>query len=212
MVYSFMELLEERYADELDQDAREFIGYAVDGARRMKRLIDDLLAYSRVGRNRTEIELVDCGEVLEDVLEDLRLRLEESGAEVSRGELPVVRGSRSEITRLLQNLVENAVIHGAREGERPRVHVSSERRGKWQRLTVRDKGPGVPTEQRDRVFEIFQRGAGPGDGSGIGLAMCRKIAEHHRGGIRVESAPGGGAAFHVDLPARTRMAEEGATT
>ena len=203
MVSSFVGLLEERYADRLDEDAREFIAYAVDGAERMKRLIDDLLSYSRVGRTGDrEYEAVDCGGVLEEVTGSLRVLLEETGTRVTHDELPTVRGNRVELSRLFQNLIANAAVHGSSDGEGVNIHVSSEPSGRRHRITFRDDGPGIPPEDQERIFDVFQRlePASEAEGTGMGLAISRKIVEHHGGRIRVESEPGEGAAFHVELP------------
>lgn len=200
MVASYLELLERRYADALDEEAREFIGYAVDGARRMKGLINGLLAYSRVGRKEAPFEEVDLSAVIDDVLDDLQPRLLETAAEVEVGRLPTVRGDRDQLRRLLQNLLENAVTH---HGERPpRVEVSGRGIDGGVEIDVVDRGPGIPVDARERIFQIFRQldphGAGSG-GSGIGLALCRKIVERHGGTIRVESGPGEGATFRFTL-------------
>lgn len=202
MVASYLELLERRYADALDEEAREFIGYAVDGARRMKGLINGLLAYSRVGRKEGAREEVDLEELLRDVLDDLGTRIAETGAEVEVESLPVARGERDQLRRVLQNLIDNALTyHGDTP---PRIRVSGEHRADGTvEVTVADRGPGIPADQHERIFQIFRQldphGAGR-EGSGMGLALCRKIVERYGGTIRVESEPGDGATFRFTLP------------
>ena len=212
MVSSYVQLLQRRYEGELDEDADEFIHYAVDGALRMKRLINDLLAYSRVGRSGDDFGSVDLEQVYADVVENLHLRIEEVGGRVQRGTLPVVHGSPSQLRHLFENLLQNALEHRGEAPPRIRVEAAPEGDGGW-RMTVRDNGPGIPPEDRERVFEIFRRlkPAGEGSGSGIGLAICRKVVSRHGGRIWIESGPGEGAAFHFTLP-RDRSSAEGART
>ena len=201
MISSYLQLLERRYGDELEGEAREFIDYAVDGAERMKALINGLLQYSRVGRKEGEFGPVDLDAVLDDVLEDLARRIEELGGTVDREPLPTVHGNRDQLRRLVQNLIENALTY--RGDGPPRIRVTAEPDEEAAaHLVVADRGPGIPEEFRTRVFQIFQQldphGQGR-EGSGMGLALCRKIVERHDGRIWVESGPGGGSAFHVTL-------------
>lgn len=201
MVSSYLQLLERRYKDELDETAQEFIGYAVDGAERMKALINGLLQYSRVGRKEKEFGEVDLDSVLDGILGDLERRIHELGATVEAGPLPTTYGSRDQLRRLLQNLIENALTyHG---DEPPSIHVSGERAEEGAaHVAVRDEGPGIPEEGQQKVFQIFNQldphGEGR-EGSGMGLALCKKIAQRHRGNIWVESEPGEGSAFHFTL-------------
>jgi PAS domain S-box-containing protein len=201
MISGFAQLLERRYGGSLDQDAGELIAYILDGTERMRTLIDDLLAYSRVGRTGQPDEDVDLAESLHMAREAVAAAIAETGAEVrATGPLPVVRGNRRELAQLLQNLLSNAIKFVA-EGP-PRVEVSASRvDGMWD-LAVRDNGIGIEPRHAERIFEMFQR-LHPRDdyeGTGIGLAICKKIAERHGGDIRVEAAPGGGSVFHVTLP------------
>jgi len=200
MVSGYTQLLARRYSEKLDDDAREFIGYAVDGVTRMQRLINDLLAYSRVGRKQRAFEPVDCAALLGRVCSDLQVALEESGAEVTHEGLPTLSGDPVQLGQLFQNLVGNAVkFHGQAP---PRVHVSAERReGGWL-FSVRDNGIGIEPQYADRIFVIFQRLHGRGEypGTGIGLAVCKKIVERHGGRIWVESEPGSGSTFRFTLP------------
>jgi light-regulated signal transduction histidine kinase (bacteriophytochrome) len=201
MVSSYTQLLARRYRDRLDDDAREFIGYAVDGVNRMQSLIADLLSFSRVGSRGGAFEPVELDRVLERALANLQTAIEESGAQVTHDPLPTVRADPVQLGQLFQNLVGNAVKF---RGEAPpRVHVSAERRGGEWRFAVRDNGIGIEPEYVERIFVIFQRLHGRGEypGTGIGLAICKKIVERHGGRIWVESAAGQGSTFYFTLPA-----------
>lgn len=201
MVASYTQLLQRRYRGKLDSDADEFIGFAVDGAQRMKQLISDLLAYSRVETQGRPPALVDVGAVVADTLENLRVAIDEAGAEIQVGTLPVLSGDRTQIGQLLQNLLGNAIKF---RGQRPpRISVSARwEAGEWL-FTVEDNGIGVPPEFAERVFGAFQRlhTRDEYEGSGIGLAVCKKIVERHGGRIWVEPVAGGGARFCFTLPA-----------
>lgn len=201
MVASYLELLERRYRDELDEEAREFIDYAVDGARRMKALINGLLAYSRVGRKEGSMEEVDLDAVLDDVLDDLGGRIRDTEAEIERGPLPTTHGNPEQLRQVLQNLIENALVYCGEEP--PRIEIRGEQRDDGSvAVEVADQGPGIPPEAQDKVFQIFHQldphGAGR-EGSGMGLALCRKIVERHGGRIGVSSEPGEGATFRFTL-------------
>ena len=201
MVSSYTQLLARRYKDKLDSDADEFIHYAVDGANRMQTLINDLLAYSRVGTRGRELAPTDTASVFEAARDNLLRAIEESGAEVTSGELPTVMGDETQLVQLFQNLIGNAIKF---RGERPvRVHMEAERRdGEWL-FSVRDNGIGIDSQYAERIFVIFQRLHGKAEysGTGIGLAVCKKIAERHGGRIWVESAgPGKGSTFYFTLP------------
>ncbi len=200
MVASYTQLLARRYKGKLDSDADEFIRYAVDGANRMQWLINDLLAYSRVTVQDKVFEEVDCNSVLEEVLSDLRVAVEESRAVVTRDPLPTVMADRVQLGQLFQNLIGNAIkFHGK---EPPQVHVSAERRPTEWLFLVRDNGVGLDPEYAERIFVIFQRLHNREEypGTGIGLAICKKIVERHGGRIWVVSQTGQGATFHFTLP------------
>jgi light-regulated signal transduction histidine kinase (bacteriophytochrome) len=200
MVASYTQLLARRYKGKLDSDADEFIRYAVDGANRMQWLINDLLAYSRVTVQDKVSEEVDCNSVLEEVLSDLRVAVEESRAVVTRAPLPTVMADRIQLGQLFQNLIGNAIkFHGK---EPPQVHVSAERRPTEWLFSVRDNGVGLDPEYAERIFVIFQRLHNREEypGTGIGLAICKKIVERHGGRIWVVSQTDQGATFHFTLP------------
>ena len=200
MVSSYTQLLEQRYRDKLDDNAREFINYAVDGARRMQRLINDLLEFSRVSTRGRKLEAVDANEVLGAVRANLGAAIENAGALVTNEELPTVTADPTQLSQLLQNLIGNAIkFHGAKA---PRVHLAAcERNGEWV-FTVKDNGIGIGPDYFDRIFVIFQRLHAAADypGTGIGLAVCKRIVERHGGRIWVESQPGNGATFSFSIP------------
>lgn len=206
MVASYTQLLKRRYAGKLDADADEFIEYAVDGATRMQHLINDLLAYSRVGTRGKEFAPVCTEAVLTEVLVDLSAAIEEGGASVTHDRLPTVQGDRSQLGQLFLNLVANAIKFRAEAA--PRVHLSARREGAQWRFSIRDNGIGIAPEYAERIFVIFQRLHTRTEyaGTGIGLAICRKIVERHGGRIWVESQPGPGATFCFTLPMAAKTA------
>ncbi|TDE45769.1 sensor histidine kinase [Nonomuraea mesophila] len=200
-VASFSQMLEQRYGPQLDDRAKQYIHYAVDGAKRMQLLINDLLDFSRVGRVTSEKTPVESGMALEAALENLSAMVEETGATVTHDELPRVTGNRMQLTQLFQNLIENAVKF--RSEEPPRVHIGAERSGDMWEFSCSDNGIGVEPKYADRIFLIFQR-LHPRDvypGTGIGLALCRKIVEYHGGRLWLDGdTEGGGTTFRWTLP------------
>ncbi|MGQ9731319.1 MAG: sensor histidine kinase [Candidatus Zipacnadales bacterium] len=200
MVQSYLDLLQRRYGHLLDERANEFIGFAADGAARMRQLINDLLALSRVGTRGQEFQPTDSGQTLDRVLSDLAPMLREAQAQVSRDDLPVVIADPQQLAQVFQNLISNAVKF---RSERPcRVHVSVTRQnGEWV-FAVQDNGIGLDPKHYDRIFVLFQRlhSRAQYPGTGIGLALCKKIIERHKGRIWVESRPGEGATFYFTLP------------
>jgi light-regulated signal transduction histidine kinase (bacteriophytochrome) len=198
-VGSYMELVAERYQDQLDQDGREFIDYAVDGARRMKVMINDLLAYSRVGTKGKPFAPTDTMKVMQDVLSDLELTIRDNDARITFDALPVVTADESQLQQLLRNLIGNAIKY--RGQEPPQIHVSAQQRRRAWRFGVQDNGIGMEDRFFERIFHIFQRLHGPGryNGTGIGLAICKKIVERHGGAIEVESTPGQGSTFYFTI-------------
>lgn len=204
MMASYSELLERRYKNKLDRDADEFIGYIVDGAKRLQKLIDDLLAYSRIGRDGRAVCEFDCNAVLDRVLAGMKRATEESGAAVTSDPLPTLTGNESNFIQLFQNLVGNAMkFRGAAPA---RIHIGAERKGGDWLFLVKDNGIGIEPQYKDRIFVIFQRlhGRDKYPGTGIGLAICKKIVETHGGRIWVESEPGKGTAFYFTVPAAIR--------
>ncbi len=201
MVVSYLGLLERRYGGGLDAEAREFIAYAVDGGRRLQRLIEDLLAYSRVGTRGAPPELTASGEALAEALANLEVAVAEAGASVEAGELPAVLADRGQLVQVFQNLVGNAIKF--RGGEPPRIRVGAALQGGEWVFRVADNGIGIDPADRERIFQVFQRLHGPAEypGTGIGLAVVKKIVDRHGGRIWVDPEPGGGTAFCFTLPA-----------
>ncbi|MDQ2050468.1 MEDS domain-containing protein [Natronolimnohabitans sp. A-GB9] len=200
MVTSYLQLLENRYGDAFDEDGEEFLAYAVDGADRMREMIDALLAYSRVDTQGDPFEPVELDVVLGDVLNDLHLQIEECDATVTTEPLPRVEGDASQLRQVLQNLISNAITYSG--DEPPRVHVDAKRRGRKCVIAVHDEGIGIDPEDQDRVFTVFDRlhSREEYEGTGIGLALCQRIVERHGGDIWVESVPGDGSTFSFTLP------------
>lgn len=201
-VSGFVELLQRRYRGELDEQADEFIHYAVDGTKRMQRMLDDLLQLSRAGRGDLAPQPVDLGRLVGDVTAGLATAINAAGGTVRADGLPVVHADPHALERILQNLVANAVKFV--NGEAPVVAVSAERGPAEWIVGVADNGIGVAPEQAERVFGMFQRLHGREEyaGSGIGLSICQVLVERHGGRIWVEPTPGGGATFKFTLPDR----------
>lgn len=200
VIAGYVQLLSRRYKGKLDSNADEFIAFAVDGATRMQNLINDLLAYSRAGSKGGEVKECDCSAVMEGALVNLRRVIEENNAVVTCDPLPCVFADFSQLGQLFQNLVANAIKY--RSEKPPRVHVSATGGdGEW-RFSVRDNGIGINSRYHDRIFVIFQRLHGKSEysGTGIGLAICKKIAEKHGGRIWVESREGEGSTFYFTIP------------
>ena len=200
-VSSFSQLLTRRYKGKLDADADEFITFIVEGAKRMQTLINDLLAFSRIGTRGNPFASVDCGEIFQTAKENLEVAIAESGAVITNGPLPALVADPMQLTQLFQNLFSNAIKFRRRQ-EAPRIHVSAVRRhGAWQ-FSLHDNGIGIAPQYFERIFIIFQRlhGREEYSGTGIGLAICKKIVERHGGRIWVESEPGTGSTFHFTIP------------
>lgn len=208
MVGSFVQLLELRYKDKLDSEAGEFIAYAVEGATRMQKLINDLLAISRVGGSNREMQPMDAGAALQMALGSLKGAIEESGVVVTHNQLPTVVANSTELVRLFEHLVDNAIKF--RREEPPRVHVGAERMGDECLFSVRDNGIGIDPAHFERIFRLFQRlnMREKYPGTGIGLAECKKIVERHGGRIWVESEPGKGTIFYFTLARERRKVEQ----
>ena len=200
MVVSYTELLAKRYGNQLDDAANKFIAYAVEGATRLQRLIDDLLAFSRVGTKRQPQESAPTGELLDAAVHNLQAAIEESGAVITHDALPTVRADHSQLIQLFQNLVGNA-IKFRRPGAPPHIHVTACNLGQEWQFSVADNGIGIDPQFNERIFVIFQRlhAREQYPGTGIGLAICKRIVERHGGRIWVESTPGEGTTFHFTL-------------
>jgi PAS domain S-box-containing protein len=200
MVSSYMQLLESRYNDKLDADGKEFIAYAVDGAARMQRLIQDLLAFSRVGTRGKPPEVVEANKAVTDAIQNLKVRIEENEAVVTHDELPALLADPNQLTQLFQNLIGNAIKF--KSEDKPRIEITTRDRGAFAEFAVKDNGIGFDQKHADRIFVIFQRlnNRAQYDGTGIGLAICKKIVERHGGKIWVETQPGKGSTFFFTFP------------
>ncbi|MBW4683934.1 MAG: GAF domain-containing protein [Komarekiella atlantica HA4396-MV6] len=214
MVTSYLQLLEQRYKSKLDANADQFIAYAVDGAHRMQTLINELLNYSRVSTRGQPFVPVDCNAVLKQAIANLQVAIEESGAVVTHDPLPEVIADATQLTQVFQNLISNAIKF--RQNLTPRIHIGVVKGGvdadreslnvisskdEWL-FWVRDNGIGIESQYAERIFVIFQRlhGRAKYPGTGIGLAICKKIIERHGGNIWVESEPGQGSIFYFTIP------------
>src|ERR1700688_5105363 len=203
MVASYTQLLAQRYKGRLDSDADEFIAYAVDGSSRMQGLIQDLLTYSRAGTNGKELHEISSENALGEALANLRATIKEGGAVVTHDSLPAITTDDTQLAQVFQNLVGNAIKY--RSGEVPHIHVSATKNGgnEWI-FSVRDNGLGIDPQYFDRIFVLFQRlhGRTEFQGTGIGLAICKKMLAQLGGRIWVESQPEEGAIFYFSLPER----------
>jgi signal transduction histidine kinase len=201
MVSSYLQLLTHRNTGKMDSESQEFVGFALDGARRMQALIKDLLAYSRVGSRDLVFEIVDLEAIVREALSNLKVAIEESGAVVTRQPFPRARGDAVQLTQVLQNLIGNAIKF--RGNTRPEIDLLAERVGDQWTFSVRDHGIGIDAKDFERIFLIFQRlhTAKEYAGTGLGLAICKKIIERHGGAIWVESTKGKGTTFKFTLPA-----------
>jgi PAS domain S-box-containing protein len=208
MVSSYVQLLADRYRGKLDPDADEFIHFAHDGAVRMQRLIHDLLTYSRVGTHGAALEELEAEAVLAQAGENLKLTIEENGVVLTHDPLPVILADRVMLTQVFQNLIDNAVKF--RREERPKIHVSCRRKGEEWVFSVRDNGIGIEPEYYERIFVIFQKlhSKGKYQGTGIGLALCRRAVEKMGGRIWAESKLGEGSTFFFTLPAAGRKEQD----
>jgi len=203
MVASYTQLLAKRYQGRLDSDADEFIAYAVDGCNRMQGLIQDLLAYSRAGTDRTPLRKISGEDALQEALANLRAPIEASGAVVTHDALPAITSDETQLAQVFQNLVGNAIKYRGVAG--PQVHVSATKNGgsEWI-FSVRDNGLGIDPQYSERIFVLFQRlhGREEFEGTGIGLAVCKKIVEGLGGRIWVESQLEKGSTFSFAMPER----------
>lgn len=199
-VTSYTQMLSRRYQSHLDERADKYIHYIVDGAARMQQLINDLLTYSRVGRQQLDLNPTDCNSVLEQVVKNLKIAIAESNATVTQDPLPIVMADAAKLIQLLQNLISNALKYHSEAP--PKIHISVVQREKDWCFSVKDNGIGIDPQYAERIFILFQRLHTRREypGTGIGLAICKKIADLHQGEIWVESQPDQGSAFYFTLP------------
>jgi light-regulated signal transduction histidine kinase (bacteriophytochrome) len=200
MVASYTQLLSRRYKGKLDEDADEFISYAVDGAKRMQGLIKDLLEYSRVGSEGNQLLPINSGKVLIEVIANLSIAIEDAGISLTHDEMPSVLADELQLLQLLQNLIGNAIKY--RDPEKTgEIHIGVRAEDRYWVFAVKDNGIGIEPKFFDQIFVIFKRLHAPGErsGSGIGLSICKKIIERHGGEIWVESVPGEGSTFFFKL-------------
>ena len=198
MVSSFTQLLAQRYQSQLDNDGKEFIQYAVDGAMRMQELIDDLLAYSRIKTRGEPFSLVNLNKILELVINNLSLTVQEKNAHITSDELPSIIADEAQMSQLFQNLIGNALKFCIIE---PRIHISSKEENDYYIFSVHDNGIGIEPQHFKRIFQIFQRLQLRAEyaGTGIGLAICKNIVERHRGKLWLESQLGEGTTFYFSI-------------
>lgn len=199
-IAGYAQLLEKRCNDQLDAPGNKFIRNIVNACGRMQALIDDLLEYSRVGRSEKPFELIDCNLVFEDACANLQLAIRQNQASVTRGDLPKVRGDSFQLLQLFQNLIGNAIKY--RSSEAPMVQVGASRQGNNWVFSVQDNGIGIAEQYHQRIFQIFQRlhTQKQYSGTGIGLAICQRIAERHGGRLWLESEPNRGSTFYFSMP------------
>ncbi len=207
MISGFTKLLEKRYRGRLDKSADEFIAYIVDGTARMQRMIEDLLAYSRVGTRGKPFEPTDCEVIFDQAMINLKVAIEQSGAVVTHDPLPVITADTIQMIGLFQNLISNAIKF--RREEPAQVHISAKMKGNEWVFSVRDNGIGIAPELFGHLFQLFQR-LHPDEypGTGIGLATCKRIVERHGGRIWVESEAGKGSIFYFTIPVRSSAIPE----
>ncbi len=206
MISSYLQLLERRYKGQLDADADDFIFYAVDGAKRMQELINDLLSYSRVQTRGKPFEPTDAEQILDLTLKNLQTAIEESAAEITHDPLPTVVVDEVQMVQVFQNLIGNAIKF--RGDAPPRIHVSAETKANEWIFSIRDNGIGIELQYADKIFGIFQRLHGTREypGTGIGLAVCKRIVERHGGRIWFDSEPGKGSTFYFTIPINEKEA------
>ncbi len=201
MISSFLQLLQRRYEGQLDSSADEFIGYAVDGAQRMQNLINDLLEFSRITTKGKKFENVNMEEPLENALTNLKLSIEENNAAIiPNNSLPTINGDYTQMTQLFQNLIGNAIKY--RSSEPPQIHISATKKDNNWLFSIKDNGLGIDPKYTDNVFKIFRRlhTNSEYEGTGVGLAITKRIIERHNGQIWVESEPGIGSTFYFTIP------------
>ncbi|MGA1864280.1 MAG: sensor histidine kinase [bacterium] len=200
MISSYVQLLARRYKDKLDEDANEFIGYAVDGATRMQKLINDLLVYSRIGTHGKAFKQTNCELALEQALGNLEVSIRECNAVIEHDPLPTFMCDGLQISQLFQNLINNAIKF--RNEQTPHIRICAKENDNEWVFSVQDNGIGIDPKYAEHIFIIFHRlhDRSKYSGTGIGLAICKKIVERHGGSIWMESQPGKGATFYFSIP------------
>ena len=200
MISSFLQLLQMRYSGQLDSDADEFINFAVEGAKRMQNLIQDLLAYSRVTTKGNEFKNIKMEEALEQALVNLKISIEENNAIITHDSLPIITADYSQMIQLLQNLIGNSIKY--RSDKNPEIHISAQEKDTHWIFSVEDNGIGIDSKYSDQVFQIFKRLHTNEEykGTGIGLAITKRIIERHNGRIWVESELSKGSKFYFTIP------------
>jgi len=199
MVASFVQLLSRKYSDKLDTNAKEYIEFAVDGATRMQKMIQDLLEFSRIQTRGKTFAIINTNELLKHVINNLLIKIQETGALITYDSLPDIYGDESQILRLFQNLIDNGLkFHSAKK---PEIHISSSIQADFLQFSFKDNGIGVDEKYQDKIFQIFQRlhTRAEYDGTGIGLSLCKRICERHQGKIWFTSVPGEGTTFYFTL-------------
>lgn len=200
MIASYLQLLERRYSDRLDDNANEYISFAVDGAKRMQKLIDGLLAFSRAGRHGQPFAAIDLNPLLDHVCHDLQFAIADAQATIHRGPLPIIQCDPVQIGQVFQNLIGNALKF--RNSHPVEIDISASAKSRIWRFEVKDNGIGFEAEQSQRIFALFQRLHPQSEypGTGLGLAICKKIIERHGGEIGAHSTPGQGTCFFFTIP------------
>jgi PAS domain S-box-containing protein len=206
MISSYTQLLAKRYKDKLDQDANDFIGFAVDGANRMQKMIQSFLVYSRTTRDASPLQTVNCNDVLASAVQNLQLRIEETGTEIRSDTLPIIVGYPELLLQLFQNLIGNAIKF--RNGTAPVITIGVRNNEIQWIFSVKDNGIGIDPQYFEKIFVIFQRLHSQAEysGTGIGLSLCKNIVERHQGTIWVESEPGNGSAFYFTISSQLKAA------
>jgi light-regulated signal transduction histidine kinase (bacteriophytochrome) len=199
MITSFLQLLERKYDDDLDEEAHEYIGFAVDGAKRLDEMTNDLLEYSRVTSGERVFKDLDTKEIMDKALLNLKVSVDESGAIITQENLPVIRGDEKLMVQLMQNLIGNAIKYSDKN---PEIHIAAKKEADQYLFSVADNGIGMDSKHLSRIFTIFQRlhRNDEYDGTGIGLAITQKIVQQHGGHIWAESTLGKGSTFYFTIP------------
>jgi chemotaxis family two-component system sensor kinase Cph1 len=202
MITSFLQLLQKKYADNLDENANEFINFAIDGAKRLDLLINDLLEFSRIGSQERELKYLNSEKIVELVLINLKLLIQDNNVKITRDPLPSIYANDQQIVQLFQNLISNAIKY--RSEKNPEIHISSNKLDNEYIFSVKDNGIGIDKKHLEQIFTIFQRlhTRGKYAGTGIGLAISEKIVQQHHGKIWAESKLGKGTTFYFTLPNR----------